>query len=341
VGLLLGALTWLTYQATFLVAAGFLSVFLLQLLAWNKRGLLLTVVAGVAFTIPLSIVVATCLRRVLSFASGIPGWAPGVPGAGLGAKVTFAFAAWFNVLKNNLTFLPWGWPTTLIAAAAALVIVAGISLIILDRNERARNLSTLLFLGSVAVVFSCGAYLRQFPLGVTRHTFVLQIPVLLALGLGLSAFRISARSAIICLTSIVIVAAYFYPRVVFATQNRVNQSLIEAEFSTAPDARIVDLPGSFTWNITYLARSDPTRLERIRWNNQFRDIGEMARFLAGAPRSFAVSHRAPMSDDFRKELLAAGVHEIHVLAAVAPIGSTELSGNLNGGNGFYFYQLDR
>jgi hypothetical protein len=101
------------------------------------------------------------------------------------------------------------------------------------------------------------------------------------------------------------------------------------------------LPGGFTWEITYLARADPARLERIQWFLLFSNTAEQAAWLMQAPRSLMVSHRGPMSDDVRSALQTAGAKSIKSLAEIAPGIGAELSGPLNGGNGFYLYLIER
>lgn len=340
-GVLLGLFSWLTYQTVFITAAAFGGYLILALFQRDWRRIGLAILTGLGFAGPFAWVAWKCLRHVLSFASGTPGWAPGLPGSTLGEKLLFPFRGWFDVLQANLTFVPWGLGSQIVATVATGIILAGLVFILLRVESLRRHSQVLWFLAAVLVIFTAGPFFRQFPLGPTRHTFVLQVPVLLAVALGLSAWRLprwllAATTAIIATLTLC-----FMPALLKRTGNHVDFALIEHYFHSNPQSRIVDLPASFTWDITYLARDDQKALDRIRWNNQFANVDELAAFLAAAPTSYLVSHRGPINDATREAMLRAGFIRIRPLAEIPPLGSTEIAKNFNGGNGFFFYALER
>lgn len=340
-GLLLGALTWLTYQALFVCAATLGGYALCALVQRDWRRFWLTIPLGLGFAGPFAAVAWLCLRHVLAYASGVPGWGRGVPGSSLAERLTFPFVGWFDVLQNNLTFVPWGRGSLVIGGIAAVVIVGGLAWVLLRPATRSASLPLVCFLAGIVAVFTAGPYLKKFFLGPTRHTFVLQLPILLAMALALNTTRVPERVWKGTIAVVLALAGWFMPQLLRQTRNHVDYRLIAHYLAANPEARIVDLPGSFTWEFTYLGRRDPRALERMRWNNQFPNATELAAFLGQSSRSFIVSHRAPPSEAMRSALKLAGFRELVPLAEIAPTGSTELIGNINGGNGFYFYELNK
>lgn len=341
-GLLMGICCWFTYQAIFIAAASLAYLGLRSIQRRSLRELLATLVAAVAFAGPVWLVYHICLRYVLAFASGTPRWAGGVPGSTLGQKLTFPFRAWFEVVQNNFTFLPWGWPTVVLTSVVLAVIAIGLICLICRREKSGSLLPVLGWVACVMVVFLVGPYLGKFPLGATRHSFVLQWPLVLLWAAALSALPLSVSTyrSIIVLASIVFVAAL--PQLVERIRGRVDLRLIEHYLRRHPESRIVDSPGGFTWDFMLIAANDPERwLPRMRWHNQFSDIDEAAKFLAGTETSFMVSHRGPLGPETKDALRRAGFRQILSLSEIKPTGSNELSGNINGGNGFYFYELRR
>ncbi|HET7537870.1 MAG TPA: hypothetical protein VFJ90_15530, partial [Candidatus Didemnitutus sp.] len=272
----------------------------------------------------------------------IPTWvASSLPGSGLGAKLMFPFKAWFDVLQNNLTFLPWGWGSGLIAGIALLVILAGLGRVLLKRDLLTRHAPLLIFIAVLATGFTAGPFLHLFPLGATRHSFILQVPLLCALALALQTIAIRPFAAKSVAAMVVAGSVLAAPTVFADTRNRVDYELIRSYFERWPDTRIADLPGGFTWEITYLARQDPVKLERIRWFLQFKDPQALAKFLMQSDHALLVSHRAPMTPEMRAILRSAGGMKISTLAEVEPGQGTELSGRINGGNGFFLYLVER
>ncbi|MES2200714.1 MAG: hypothetical protein V4498_00520, partial [candidate division FCPU426 bacterium] len=110
---------------------------------------------------------------------GHPPWAPYPHGLG------DLIRGWFDVAQNALAILPWGWPTIALTAMTLLLAAIG-----WWRRSNWPLLWTVLGLG---LVWSIGAWRLRFPCGATRHTFILQLPVLLFVGAGWGALRLSRK----------------------------------------------------------------------------------------------------------------------------------------------------
>jgi hypothetical protein len=338
-GIALGCLVWLSYQTVFLAGAAFVAMMLPALTArnWGEVKRVVGIIGG--FAVPTLVVAVLCLRPAMAHASGTPDWARGLPGDSTIGQFVFPFGAWLEVLQNVLTMVPWGTGSLAVAAIGAVVILWGACRAVRGPRPPADRARLWIFLGTVAAGFTVGPYLNLFPLGGTRHTFVLQVPVLLALAAGLAELRFGPRTLKVALAAICVAGAISLPGLVERTRYHVDFALLESLIHGNPGSRVVDLPGAFTWEHSYLAKSDPSARSRLQWHIWLEGDAGVADYLAGTPVSFAISNSGPMTPAMWK-LLAERGKTIEELRAIPPTGSNELSSHYRSGeNGFYLYRI--
>jgi hypothetical protein len=184
----------------------------------------------------------------------------------------------------------------------------------------------------LVLIWSAGALLGRFPLSPTRHTFILQVPILLFAAAGLRHLRIPRLAAWALPVILIAACAWHLPVLWQGIRNQVDLGRIERALDAHPEAAMVSAPGDYSWDHMLLLKARPDFAPRL-----FRE--DLPELLAGRPRLFPelmlLSHRGPLGPSTRRRLEQAGLSRCQPLAAVEPQGSTELSANLNGGNGFY------
>ena len=189
-------------------------------------------------------------------------------------------------------------------------------------------------------VFALGGLAGKFPFGPTRHTYVLQGPILLAFSAALSALapaaprRLQAWLAPLGTLALAGLVAAGYPGFEDSIRNHFDMEAIRALARSAPGRVVImNLPRSYTWEHHLL--EDSFREPRFSMRS-----GEAlwAASLKERPDAMVLfSHRAPLTETSRHELQQAGC-TVRTVREIPPVGSTELMGNINGGNGYFLYE---
>lgn len=330
-GLGLGCMAWVTYQALFVAAAGFLGLAALALSARRWDALPRQALLGVTFALPVSCVYLWHLRRVSH--RGIPGWIPDASPGGALDITPFLLRSWFAALQNDVTFLPWGPGSVGLAGLVLVVIALGAARWIRARRPLTRRgRAAVVFLLGVLLVFSAGPVLRLFPLGSTRHSYALQVPILFALGCGLHLVGIGPRLTRIVAVIVLISGALTTTwRLLPATASRLD--LDEVERLVADDPDLVVLGADWTWDHMLLLRAHPEWADRLHVIEARPALGAL-----GPDRLLVLDHRRRPTA-LLQELVERGYGERETLQEVQPTGSTELIGDINGGNGAFVYLL--
>ena len=339
IGIIWGISLWFSYQMLFVAAASFAFIGLRSLHRRSGREITGTIAAAAGFGIPAAIVYHQILRTVLQWASGTPSWAGGLPMDGIRGGMTFPLTAWFEVVQSNFSFMPWGWPSKVFAFGWLLLVAGGLFRVWRNKALRTSCGSALWWLVAIVVVFTAGPYLGKFPLGATRHSFVLTVPMLLATAIALRGYNFSGRAYSGGLVVGAVVFAVNFLPFWERTRNHVDLQLLHDEMQAAPSARMVDLPGSYTWDHVLLAWKSPQMLDRLKRSADLKADADWENWVTETPTCFLLSHRAPLSSVDRERLLVAGAGRIETLAEQPPVGGTELAGIINGGNGFYLYRV--
>jgi hypothetical protein len=324
----------LNYQSLFFGAAAWI-VLALEALRRRERGAALPLgLAGLLFAAAGLLFYAAHLKAYAGIPRFPPWAAAGYPalGAAWSDAPAFLLQAWPAVLQNLSSIGPWGLGGALLGLLSLAAGLAGLAWAAQHQALEAPERRLLLLCGLLAVVWSAGALAGRFPLSPTRHTFILQAPLLLLLAAGLRHWRLP-RGLAWALPALLLAAwAWQAPRLWQSVRNRVDLARVEAALDAHPDAALASAPGDYTWDGMLLLRRRPGLEGRV-FREEFPDL------MQGRPRRFAelllISHRGPLGPAARAALAQGGFRELKALEAVAPTGSTELSGDLNGGNGFY------
>lgn len=376
-GLSLGLLSWITYQAIFLGAAWFLGWLIFIVADRDRKAVGAWLRGGVGFVIPVIAIFFFSLR--LWSKNGVPEWAQhDVPGAGLLTKVTFAPAAWFRVVQNNFTFVPWGIGSVLIAIAILAITAYGL---VRRQNSADRDSSETrlqVYVASVVVVWTVGAYLHRFPLGTTRHSYILQLPIAMVLALSVSAFRPDKRFLYATSALIVLVFGLFAPHLYRLTVSRIDMPLLEAQARANPSAAVIDPFFSFTWDQMLMSpdlrtrafeaehrqNDQPTAWDQVLkvrsrllrlplppvYEETFRRDWETVLSDPHTPSLILVSHRARLTPEQRGALAANGFATVQPITEVEPFNlanrqTNGMDGGLDQGyffsNGFFLYLASR
>lgn len=334
-GLLLGLCLAFSYQSIPFFVAIFGALFIMRLLGVERGAWKEDAAALASFGFCTGLVYFAHLRH-LQVPAGHPAWAEGfpAPGAELGTvALSILWGAW-GAIQNVLAVLPWGKWTAGLASVALFVGLLGL-LPSPQKSAQARVKLGLLILGmTLALTWVAGAATQRFPLGPSRHTYILQLPTLLLLGLGFMQVPDAARR--VFFGALALAWLIFLPELVARTRNHVDLARIEALLDEHPDAIVANPSLAFTQDHLLLWKSRPDLRPRLY-------AGEQAA-LIGGPRPptqlYLVSHRGPLDQPALDKLAKAG-YSLTTLEERPPEGSWELAGNLNGGNGFYLYLAQR
>jgi hypothetical protein len=338
-GFALGWTNWFTYQAILILVSGYLSLGILALLKKDRTAIFGIGVAGIFTLLPFFGLYEYLLK--FSIGRGLPNWATLPRSPGFFGSVSFLFNGWFLALQNNLAIVPWGIQTRILASL--FLILLGVFLISLRKRDWKNStfVRLNLFLGALFFVFSIGCLLEKFPLGPTRHTFVLQVPILLLLMGALE--RLRPKASAVAVSCLVLITAFWIqlPKFDRSVKNQIDYPRIRQLVTTSPNVALMDVPHSWTWDHEILSRELNQAGHSTRTIlGEFNPISNLESDKS-IQTLILISNRFGMNEDQKNTLRQAGFKEIQTLVEIAPTGSTELSGIINGGNGFYLYLAKR
>ena len=388
-GFAAGMTCWMTYQGLFVSAVGFLALGIVTV--WNKRwpaikGL---IAAGLAFSCVFGLVYQYSLKHVTSRGGGFGG----VPGNTLWEKITFLPGAWFKVIENDFTFVPPPYGSLLVAIGVLLIAAYGAYQIYPFPIQSLRSLKKLLvaaysayqiywserlnpvekrlliYLAVLVSFWSVPPYFGAFPLSATRHTFILQFPLMLAFGLMLKHLHLSWR---VYAGAMVVIAATFMataPVLERSIRNHFDAAKISDILTSNPNALLLGYPGgsSLDYNLFLTAHPDwRVRMADGTWQWDFYMgyiEGTQSQVKAWPQPGWNNSHLTPyivptnsvsvylvgiQSPMIQRDLDICKKHGFKVVsvAETAATGSVEpwrfgLPKDSYIGNSFYLYKLER
>lgn len=305
---------------------------------------------------------------------GVPLWAnnevPQYVQGDLLANILLLPKYFFDVLLNlfsyNVTPI---WPDTFssptmfkysfgLPLLVLALIGAGSSLI--KGTPRDRRLAGV-FATVCLAVFLAGNAALKFPLGTTRHSHVLLAPSLVLIYLGTASManlmnrllgakheklRFWTMTAAMSLGVVAIV--WNMPRFFDATDNKVDLAWLQNQISEDKVTHLVGV--DWTWdpfiaNIG-LKRKGKTFVEHFVIDDsgdgplftKELNEGKFDSELKAGKSIYWISHREPLLERVKARLTRQDVL-VEEIKHVPAIGSTELSGILNGGNGFFVVRL--
>lgn len=342
-GLAAGMTGWFTYQAPFVVAAGFIMLGAVCLWQRNFAAFKGIIAAGLAFTVVVAWIWNAALRDTVKNVSVTGGsWAGGVPEGTLVEKLKFLPTAWFGVIESNFSVVLPSVASVAIAVVFVALLVAGLVRIAKSKQLDPVALRALGFVALMVVIWTALALLKKAPLSQSRHTYILQFPLLLGLGVALKYLPLPRRVYAIGAALLVAGFAVGAPAFWRSIENRFDEPAIKRLLTENPNAYLIQYRGGSSLDMFLLFREHPEWQQRVfdgtwAWPSIMQQ-------LAGAPPQITVytyGMQAPITEEGMAAAKAAGFSVVP-LKNVPPVGSVEpWRKEQYVGNGFYLYKLER
>jgi hypothetical protein len=342
-GLAAGATCWFSYQCLFVAMTGFLMLGAVCLWQRNFSAFKGIIPAGLAFSAVFWTVYESTLKYTLKNVSVTGGsWAGGVPEGTLVEKLKFLPTAWFGVIESNFSIVLPSIASVAITAAFVILLVAGLIQLWKSKRLDAVELRALAFVALIVVVWTALAFLKKAPLSQSRHTYILQFPLLIGLAMALKHLPVPRR--VYALAAGLIVAGFAVGAPAFwrSIENRFDEPGIKQLLTENPNAYLIQYRGGSSLDMFLLFREHPEWQQRVfdgtwAWPNIMQQ-------LAGAPPQITVytyGMQAPITEEGIAAAKAAGFN-VAPLKIVPPVGSVEpWRKDQYVGNGFYLYKLER
>lgn len=342
-GLAAGATCWFSYQCLFNAMGGFLMLGAISLWQRNFAAFKGIIPAGLAFSAVFGTVYNATLKYTLKNVSVTGGnWAGGLPGDSLVEKLKFLPTAWFQVIESNFSFVLPSIASVAIAAVFLVLLVAGLVRLVKSKRLDAVELRALAFVALIVVIWTGLAYLKKAPLSQSRHTYILQFPLLLGLGLALKFLPVPRRVYGIGAAVILIGFAAGAPAFWRSIENRFDEPGIKKLLTENPNSYLIQYRGGSSLDMFLLFREHPEWQQRVidgtwAWPNIMQQ-------LASAPPQITVytyGMQAPITDEAIVAAKSAGF-KVVPLQDIAPVGSVEpWRKEQYVGNGFHLYKLEK
>jgi hypothetical protein len=338
-GFILGTTLWVNYSALLLVASGFgcLIFFILLYAESARKKILLKNLAfvGAGFLVSYVIIYKYSLRGVVF--NGIPGWRGGMAPQGFIPKIQFWFEGWFYIIKNNTAFLPWNQGADLTGIFFYGLIVLGLFRLSFKNLDYGTK-RFYVMLGGFILAWTYLAFFRFFPMSDTRHTYIFQFPVLMLIGFSLVRFKIPNGVYYAFSALVVSLSLYHFPQLYRNVENKIDPKYLIQLADENPDAVMMGIYNTVTWDPVLLTVERPDLKGRLLLSETY-----WKETLANPKINhlILVSHRRGLDDDNLKDLRSHGYTVFENVKSIDPVGAIELSGTLNGGNGFYVYHTKK
>jgi len=339
VGCVVGLMCWATYQSVFVAAGGFLLVGIAALWRKNFQAFKGIIVGGLAFSLMFWFVYAYSLKYVQSRGGS---WARGLPGESLKEKFTFLPMAWMEVLESAWTFVPPRAGSIAVVCVLLAIVIWGGWRFIKARRNHPVELRLLGFVLIMALIWSVAAYAKIFPLSPTRHTYILQFPLIVMVGLAVKYLHVSRRGLVIA--SVVIVGAFLAtaPNLLRTVRNNFDVAKIRSLLGEGPDTVLLGYRGGSCLDYLLLLTERPEWRQRMAdgtWN-----WGGYMQSLAGAPprlKIYTVGVQAPITQESidicrTNGFKVTAVEEIPATGCIEPWRQDSYIPN-----SFYLYQIER
>ncbi|MEY4388118.1 MAG: hypothetical protein RLY20_3401 [Verrucomicrobiota bacterium] len=342
-GLVAGMTGWFSYQCPFLVAGGFLMLGAVCLLRKNFAAFKGIIAAGIAFTVVIAWIWDAALKETVKNVSVTGGsWAGGVPTGSFGEKLLFLPKAWFGVIESNFSVVLPSIASVAIAAVFVALLAIGLVRIAKAKQLDPIAVRALVFAAFILIVWTGLAFLNKAPLSQSRHTYILQFPLLLVLGIALKYLPVPRKVFVAAAALLVAGFAVGAPAFWRSVENRFDEPAIKKLLVENPNAYLIQYRGGSSLDMFLLFREHPEWQQRVidgtwAWP-------QIMQQLAGAPPQITVytyGMQAPITDEAKAIAKNAGF-EIVPLQDIAPIGSVEpWRADQYVGNGFHLYKLER
>lgn len=347
IGLLLAVSVWTTYQTVFLACGFFLSLGLICI--WKRDWVLLAkgILMGTILSIGFVSVYKLVIMYIVSFAKTIPPW-PNVtlPGTNVSELITYPFRALWTAAQNNLTFLPWGWQTQVLTLLLMTVALYGTIAGLVRHKFSATAKRAYLWILCLYVGLIALGYCGQFALGVTRHSFLFQFPLIVFVILGLSYWEWKRQHLFLLSMAVLLLGAIGQSHYIYSSRRQADLNWLQQELKSNPEAIITDFPTDVSWDFLLFAHPDRSLLKRMYVTIFLpRDTDDRSKpwsdLFRNASIVYVYSHRIKLDTHHLEAVRRVGNFKVTPLAEVDPISSAEISGLINAGNGFYFYKFER
>jgi hypothetical protein len=347
IGLLFAASVWTTYQAVFIACGFFMTLGLIAL--WQRDWGLLAkgVFMGTFLCAGLLLVYKVVIVYILGFAQSVPPW-PSItlPGTGVYQLATYPLRAFWAAAQNDLTFLPWGWPTRLLTALLLSAGICGAVTGLLRGRLSPTGRRALLWILCSFIALTILGYFKLFALGETRHSFLFQFPLIVLVTLGLSHWEWNPRRLLLVGGVTLVIGACGLSHYLAITRRQADLAWIQCELKSHPEAVITDFPADCSWDFILFAHFDPAELKRMHFSiNLPGDSSDPDRawgdLFKNASIVYVYSHRLKLQSHHLAAINRIGEFKLTRLAETDPVSSAEISGLINAGNGFYFYKFER
>jgi len=342
-GFAAGLTGWFTYQAPFIVMGGFLMLGAVCLWQRNFAAFKGIIAAGLAITAVVAWIWEAALKQTVKNVSVTGGsWAGGVPTGSFAEKLMFLPKAWFGVIESNFSVVLPSVASVAIAAAFVALLVIGLVYLAKSKRLDPVELRALAFVALIVVIWTGLAYLKKAPLSQSRHTYILQFPLLLGLAVALKHLPVPRRVYAIGAALIVAGFAIGAPAFWRSIENRFDEPGITKILIENQNAYLIQYRGGSSLDMFLLFREHPEWQQRVidgtwAWP-------QIMQQLAGAPPQITVytyGMQAPITDEAIAIAKTAGFNVVP-LQDIAPVGSVEpWRKDQYVGNGFHLYKLER
>ncbi len=327
-GFLLGLLVSFSYQAIFLLLAGFALLGIKFINNFNYHNLKKIFALALGILIPFTLVYLFSLKYMSSH--GTPAWAEGVYKSG--PFLSYILKQWYGVFVS----LTQTSTNNTIRLVYSIFMILFTSFLFIKRFLIKLKISTLevnllLFSFSIFSIWTIASYLNIFPLSVTRHTLVIQAPIIFLISY---LFIFIKSRAILILIALTIPTSFLlqYSNYYNSIKNNVDTELI-FKYLVHPSTLIGSLDGD-TIDYFLLIKKYPELSNKIIHNNPVEEI------IKTRPNHFAlISHRSPISTDATSIFKKLNYKHTNI-RAISPLGSLDLDRIRNGGNGFFMDLFD-
>lgn len=216
--------------------------------------------AGLAFSGVFLVLYEKTLKFVQS--QGI-GWPGGIPGDTVLDKITFLPRAWFEVLESTFTFVPPPLGSKVVEVLFMALLVWGGWKFFRARRYESAEWRLVFFTLIIVAIWSAAPYKKIFPLSPTRHTYVLQFPLLACLGLALKYLHVSRRVYAIAATVIVGAFVLTAPTLWHLTKNQFDPVKTTKLLEENPRAILLNYPNGTCLDFFLLGVEHPDFKQRM------------------------------------------------------------------------------
>lgn len=367
-GLAAGLTGWFTYQSPFIAMGGFLMLGAVSLWQRNFAAFKGIIPAGLAFSAVIGWVWVKALSQTVKIVSVTGGsWAGGLPGDSLAEKLKFLPTAWFKVVESNFSIVLPSVASVVIATIAVALLFFGLARLVKSKRLDPVEVRALAFVALIVVIWSGLAYLKKSPLSQTRHTYILQFPLLLLLGVALKYLPVPRR--VYAIGAAVIVAGFAAGAPVFwrSVKNHFDAPGLGKILTEDPNSLVLQYPGGSCLDYFLMIREHPEWGLRVadgtwQWAGYMQFLASSKLQIKAWPQpdwnapGFSITPYLATSGSVSVYLIgvqtnilqrdmdicAANGFKVVPVQDIAPVGSVEpWRKDEYVGNGFHLYKLER